>query len=98
MPNTILVGTRACTAEVSEITALVIVAYTCAVHVFSSFPYQYLLMYRAELHMTKLQYETDLSMMQGGLLMWIAPSGGRDRPDAQGRWLPDRSDPEEKFH
>ena len=26
--------------------------------------------------------------LQGGQLVWIAPSGGRDRPDAEGNWLP----------
>ena len=31
--------------------------------------------------------------MQGGLLLWIAPSGGRDRPDDDMRWLPARFDP-----
>lgn len=25
--------------------------------------------------------------------MWIAPSGGRDRPDADGHWTPDKFDP-----
>lgn len=30
----------------------------------------------------------------GGCLLWIAPAGGRDRPDAQtGQWLPDKWDP-----
>ena len=31
--------------------------------------------------------------VQGGLLLWIAPSGGRDRPDDDMRWLPARFDP-----
>lgn len=31
--------------------------------------------------------------MQGGLLLWIAPSGGRDRPNDEGVWSPDRFDP-----
>ncbi len=26
--------------------------------------------------------------MQGGKLLWIAPSGGRDRPNSEGTWLP----------
>ena len=26
--------------------------------------------------------------LQGGKLLWIAPSGGRDRPNAEGTWLP----------
>ncbi|EFJ48252.1 hypothetical protein VOLCADRAFT_81121 [Volvox carteri f. nagariensis] len=30
---------------------------------------------------------------EGGVLIWIAPSGGRDRPDADGLWSPDRFDP-----
>ena len=30
---------------------------------------------------------------QGGRLVWIAPSGGRDRPDADGNWAPDKFDP-----
>eukprot|EP00877_Chromochloris_zofingiensis_P006537 jgi/Chrzof1/2136/Cz11g03260.t1_GPAT1[v5.2] len=29
----------------------------------------------------------------GGALLWIAPSGGRDRPNADGHWLPDKFDP-----
>ena len=29
---------------------------------------------------------------QGGQLIWIAPSGGRDRPK-EGRWTPDPFDP-----
>jgi hypothetical protein len=29
----------------------------------------------------------------GGALVWIAPSGGRDRPDADGKWTPDPFDP-----
>lgn len=29
----------------------------------------------------------------GGSLVWIAPSGGRDRPDADGKWTPDPFDP-----
>jgi glycerol-3-phosphate O-acyltransferase len=30
----------------------------------------------------------------GGCLLWIAPAGGRDRPDAEtGAWLPDKWDP-----
>ena len=39
------------------------------------------------------QNRATLSKMQkmlneGGTLLWIAPSGGRDRPDDEGRWLP----------
>jgi glycerol-3-phosphate O-acyltransferase len=30
---------------------------------------------------------------KGGSLVWIAPSGGRDRPDADGHWTPDPFDP-----
>ncbi|KXZ42557.1 hypothetical protein GPECTOR_136g640 [Gonium pectorale] len=30
---------------------------------------------------------------EGGTLIWIAPSGGRDRPNANDEWLPDRFDP-----
>ncbi|GMH40008.1 hypothetical protein BSKO_07912 [Bryopsis sp. KO-2023] len=30
---------------------------------------------------------------EGGNLLWIAPSGGRDRPDADGVWLPSDFDP-----
>ena len=30
--------------------------------------------------------------VQGGKLIWIAPSGGRDRPK-EGRWTPDAFDP-----
>ena len=26
--------------------------------------------------------------LQGGKLLWIAPSGGRDRPNEEGTWLP----------
>ena len=26
--------------------------------------------------------------LQGGKLLWIAPSGGRDRPNVEGTWLP----------
>jgi glycerol-3-phosphate O-acyltransferase len=29
----------------------------------------------------------------GGALVWIAPSGGRDRPNAEGVWTPDTFDP-----
>ncbi|KAG2427692.1 hypothetical protein HYH02_014524 [Chlamydomonas schloesseri] len=29
----------------------------------------------------------------GGTLMWIAPSGGRDRPNANDEWVPDNFDP-----
>lgn len=33
-------------------------------------------------------------LSKGGKLVWIAPSGGRDRPDPQsGEWLPHRYDP-----
>lgn len=33
-------------------------------------------------------------LSKGGKLVWIAPSGGRDRPDPQsGDWLPHRYDP-----
>lgn len=31
---------------------------------------------------------------EGGLLMWIAPSGGRDRPKENGEYLPDKFDPD----
>jgi len=31
--------------------------------------------------------------MQGGLLIWIAPSGGRDRPNEDGVWMPAPFDP-----
>lgn len=31
---------------------------------------------------------TGLCCVQGGKLLWIAPSGGRDRPNAEGTWLP----------
>ena len=27
-------------------------------------------------------------MRQGGRLLWLAPSGGRDRPNAEGVWMP----------
>lgn len=30
---------------------------------------------------------------EGGMLIWIAPSGGRDRPKADGKWSPDPFDP-----
>lgn len=30
---------------------------------------------------------------QGGLLLWIAPSGGRDRPNEDGVWMPAKFDP-----
>ncbi|KIY97363.1 hypothetical protein MNEG_10600 [Monoraphidium neglectum] len=30
---------------------------------------------------------------EGGKLVWIAPSGGRDRPNAEGVWRPDAFDP-----
>ncbi|GIL81599.1 hypothetical protein Vretimale_1259 [Volvox reticuliferus] len=30
---------------------------------------------------------------EGGVLIWIAPSGGRDRPGADGKWTPDTFDP-----
>ena len=30
---------------------------------------------------------------EGGCLIWIAPSGGRDRPKADGKWSPDPFDP-----
>jgi glycerol-3-phosphate O-acyltransferase len=30
---------------------------------------------------------------EGGCLIWIAPSGGRDRPDENDKWRPDRFDP-----
>ena len=33
-------------------------------------------------------------LSKGGKLVWIAPSGGRDRPDSEsGEWLPHRYDP-----
>lgn len=32
------------------------------------------------------------ALNQGGCLMWIAPSGGRDRPKADGTWSPDKFD------
>jgi hypothetical protein len=31
-------------------------------------------------------------MNEGGALIWIAPSGGRDRPKADGKWSPDPFD------
>lgn len=31
-------------------------------------------------------------MVQGGLLLWIAPSGGRDRPNEDMRWSPAKFD------
>ncbi len=35
-------------------------------------------------------------MSKGGKLVWIAPSGGRDRPDTEsGDWLPQQYDPGE---
>lgn len=30
---------------------------------------------------------------EGGCLIWIAPSGGRDRPKEDGKWSPDPFDP-----
>lgn len=30
---------------------------------------------------------------EGGCLIWIAPSGGRDRPKENGKWAPDNFDP-----
>lgn len=30
--------------------------------------------------------------LQGGKLLWIAPSGGRDRPNADGVWMPAQFD------
>lgn len=30
---------------------------------------------------------------EGGQLLWIAPSGGRDRPNEDGEWIPNRFDP-----
>lgn len=33
------------------------------------------------------------ALNQGGTLIWIAPSGGRDRPNANDKWLPDKFDP-----
>eukprot|EP00197_Chlamydomonas_leiostraca_P002655 CAMPEP_0202857142 /NCGR_PEP_ID=MMETSP1391-20130828/193_1 /ASSEMBLY_ACC=CAM_ASM_000867 /TAXON_ID=1034604 /ORGANISM="Chlamydomonas leiostraca, Strain SAG 11-49" /LENGTH=415 /DNA_ID=CAMNT_0049535905 /DNA_START=63 /DNA_END=1310 /DNA_ORIENTATION=+ len=33
------------------------------------------------------------ALNKGGVLMWIAPSGGRDRPKADGTWSPDPFDP-----
>lgn len=30
---------------------------------------------------------------EGGLLLWIAPSGGRDRPNADDEWIPNEYDP-----
>ncbi|QDZ18925.1 glycerol-3-phosphate acyltransferase [Chloropicon primus] len=43
------------------------------------------------------QNRTTLSKMgkmlsQGGTLLWIAPSGGRDRPNDDGKWLPAKFD------
>lgn len=38
-------------------------------------------------------------MGKGGKLVWIAPSGGRDRPDPQtGDWLPHSYDPGTHLH
>ena len=34
-----------------------------------------------------------LGARQGGQLLWIAPSGGRDRPNADGVWMPSPFDP-----
>lgn len=31
--------------------------------------------------------------LQGGLLLWIAPSGGRDRPNEDDVWMPAKFDP-----
>jgi hypothetical protein len=31
---------------------------------------------------------------QGGQLVWVAPSGGRDRPTEEGSWQPNAYDPE----
>ena len=33
------------------------------------------------------------ALAEGGKLIWIAPSGGRDRPKADGTWRPDTFDP-----
>jgi len=33
------------------------------------------------------------ALNEGGCLIWIAPSGGRDRPNAEDKWLPDKMDP-----
>jgi glycerol-3-phosphate O-acyltransferase len=33
------------------------------------------------------------ALAEGGKLVWIAPSGGRDRPKADGTWAPDTFDP-----
>jgi glycerol-3-phosphate O-acyltransferase len=33
------------------------------------------------------------ALAAGGCLVWIAPSGGRDRPKADGTWAPDAFDP-----
>jgi len=33
------------------------------------------------------------SLNKGGMLIWIAPSGGRDRPNAEGKYIPDKFDP-----
>nr|BBG28520.1 glycerol-3-phosphate-O-acyltransferase [Coccomyxa sp. Obi] len=32
-------------------------------------------------------------LREGGKLLWIAPSGGRDRPNAEGTWMPAAFDP-----
>lgn len=32
-------------------------------------------------------------MNKGGLVLWIAPSGGRDRPNEMGQWFPNEFDP-----
>jgi glycerol-3-phosphate O-acyltransferase len=38
--------------------------------------------------------EMERLMREGGNIIWIAPSGGRDRPDEAGVLLPDRWDPD----
>ena len=38
-------------------------------------------------------YATPCVRVQGGQLVWVAPSGGRDRPNEEGEWLPAAFDP-----
>ncbi|KAF5834749.1 hypothetical protein DUNSADRAFT_8476 [Dunaliella salina] len=41
----------------------------------------------------KTLFAMQRSLNNGGMLIWIAPSGGRDRPNAEGKWIPDKFDP-----
>lgn len=45
------------------------------------------------MRLTPSPFPCTRAMSQGGALIWIAPSGGRDRPKPDGSYTPDPYDP-----